>query len=737
MAGKHYTVRNGNKINYNTFKELGKELFKNLSVAEVAKLRLLIKEALADGVYSRDPNLGSVSEVVVNTLFIMMRELGMRSASIIALILYRPVAYRALKVERIEEMFGSEVAEIVKGLAKVDGLSASTTAIASDNYVKLLITLAEDMRVILIRIAGALYSMRNIKSYSEQYQLDLSMKIKHLYAPLAHKLGLYSVKTEMEDLYLKYTDEEAFEFIVQKLEDSEAKRDKFIADFIAPIEEKLSKTGLKYDMKGRVKSISSINNKLQKQKIEFESIYDIFAIRVILDSPLDVEKAECWQVYSLITDMYTPNPKRLKDWLSIPKSNGYESLHTTVMGPESRWVEVQIRTKRMDDIAERGFAAHWKYKGIKSQSKVDDWLTNLREVLENKSIDSSEKLEDFKLDLYDEEIYVFTPKGDLHKLPKGATVLDFAFAIHTKVGSTCVSGKVNNKNVSIKHQLSNGDQIEIVTSPNQSPKRDWLQFVHSTKAKNRIRQSLKEEANKQVEIAKELLKRRFKNKKIEVQESILMRLIKKLGFKNLTDFYVKIADETLDANNFIDQYQQMEKKEHESHDFQNVVSADQYIIQPDSAVHEKLGKEELVLDQNMTGVDYSLAKCCNPIYGDDIFGFVSTQGIKIHRRNCPNAHDMFGRFGYRVILARWSGESVTNYIVTLRIVGNDDITIVNNITSLISKEEGVALRSISIDSNDGVFHGNIGVMLSNKEKMTRLIKKLQGIKGVKSVSRLN
>lgn len=737
MTAKHYTVRTENRLNYTTFKELGREMYKNLSVTEIDKLRVFIKESLAEGVYDRDPSLGNVSEVTVNTLFIMMRELGMRSAAIIALILYRPVAYKALRVERIEQAFGAEVAEIVKGLIKVDGLSASTTAIASDNYVKLLITLAEDMRVILIRIASALYTIRHIEFYSEQYQLELSMKVKHLYAPLAHKLGLYGVKTEMEDLYLKYTDPQAYDFILTKLKDSEAKRNKFIADFIAPIEAKLAKTGLKYDMKGRVKSVSSINNKLMKQQIEFESIYDIFAIRVILDSPLDMEKAECWQVYSLITDMYTPNPKRLKDWLSIPKSNGYESLHTTVMGPEHRWVEVQIRSKRMDEIAERGLAAHWKYKGIKSQSRVDDWLTNLREVLENKSLDTSEKMEDFKLDLYDEEIYVFTPKGDLHKLPKGSTVLDFAFAIHTKVGSTCVSGKVNDRNVSIRHQLANGDQIEIITSPNQSPKRDWLKFVHSTKAKNRIRQSLKEEANKQVEIAKELLKRRFKNKKIEVQESILMRLVKKLGFKNLTDFYIKIADESLDVNSVIDQYQDLERKEVESHDSQNVVSADKYVIQSEPVVDRNASREELVLDQNMTGVDYSLAKCCNPIYGDEIFGFVSTQGIKIHRQNCPNAHDMFGRFGYRVILARWSGESQTNYTVTLRIVGNDDITIVNNITSLISKEDGINMRSINIDSNDGVFHGNIVVMLNNKEVLNKLIKKLQGIKGVKSVSRLN
>jgi GTP pyrophosphokinase len=486
-----------------------------------------------------------------------------------------------------------------------------------------------------------------------------------------------------------------------------------------------------------VKSISSINNKLKKQKIDFESIYDLFAIRIILNSEMEKEKAECWQVYSIVTDMYTPNPKRLKDWLSIPKSNGYESLHTTVMGPESRWVEVQIRTKRMDEIAERGLAAHWKYKGVKSQSKMDDWLTSLREMLENKNLDSGEKLENFKLDLYDEEIYVFTPKGDLHKLPYGATILDFAFAIHSRIGSTCVSGKVNGKNVSIRHKLKNGDQIEIVTSPNQSPKQDWLNFVTTSKAKNKIRQSLKEEANKQVEIAKEMLKRRVKNRKIEINESIMMRMIKKLGFKTITDFYIKIAEESLDINSVIDQYIDLEKKETEQHDKHEAVSAENYIPQSLEIAKETLSKEELILDKNLTGVDYKLAKCCNPIYGDDIFGFVSSQGIKIHRKNCPNAHDMFSRFAYRVIPARWSGKSGSTYTVILRVIGNDDIGIINNLTSIISKESGINMRSISIDSNDGLFHGSISVMLNNTDMLNGLIKKLRTVKGIKEVSRLS
>jgi GTP pyrophosphokinase len=391
----------------------------------------------------------------------------------------------------------------------------------------------------------------------------------------------------------------------------------------------------------------------------------------------------------------------------------------------------------MDEIAERGLAAHWKYKGVKSQSKMDDWLTGLREMLENKNLDSGEKLENFKLDLYDDEIYIFTPKGDLHKLPYGATVLDFAFSIHSRIGSTCVSGKVNGRNVSIRHKLKNGDQIEILTSPNQSPKQDWLNFVTTSKAKNKIRQSLKEEANKQVEIAKEQLKRRVKNRKIELNESIMMRLIKKLGFKTITDFYIKIAEESLDVNTVIDQYLELEKKETEQHERHETVSAENYVVHTPETKNDSQGKEELIIDHNLTGIDYKLAKCCNPIYGDEIFGFVSSQGIKIHRINCPNAKDMFSRFAYRVIPARWSGKSGSAYTVTLKVIGNDDIGIINNLTYIIAKENGINLRSISIDSNDGLFQGNISVMLNNTDMLNGLIKKLKTVKGVKEVSRLS
>lgn len=732
----NFPTYNDKGLTYSKFKRLMRGLDSNLTPDEFEKIRKVIKKALADGVYAKDQKIGSITDLTVSSSIILMEELGLKSAAILALLVYRPVMHKSISLEEVSTIFGKDIANIVSGLMKINALEMNESAMASDNYIKLLITLAEDMRVILIKIASRLHRIRNAEKYSEQHRLQLAVEVSFLYTPLAHKLGLYNIKTEFEDLYLKYADRESYDYIVEKISESKASRDKYIAEFIAPIDARLKETGLKYDIKGRVKSISSINNKLKKQKIDFESIYDLFAIRIVLNSPLDKEKPECWQAYSIVTDLYTPNPKRLKDWLSIPKSNGYESLHTTVMGHESRWVEVQIRTRRMDEIAERGLAAHWKYKGVKSQSKMDDWLTGLREMLENKSLDSGEKLENFKLDLYDDEIYVFTPKGDLHKLPNGATVLDFAFSIHSRIGSTCVSGKVNGRNVSIRHKLSNGDQIEILTSPNQSPKQDWLNFVTTSKAKNKIRQSLKEEANKQVEIAKEQLKRRVKNRKIEINESIMMRLIKKLGFKTITDFYIKIAEESLDVNSVIDQYLDLEKKETEQHDKHEAISAENYVVYTPETKKDSSSKEELIIDQNLTGVDYKLAKCCNPIYGDEIFGFVSSQGIKIHRVNCPNAHDMFSRFAYRVIPAKWSGKSGSTYTVTLRIIGNDDIGIINNLTSIIAKEQGINMRSISIDSNDGLFQGNMSVTLNNTDMLNGLIKKLKTVKGVKEVSRL-
>lgn len=708
-----------------------------LSVEQLDALRRIIKKSLSERIYKKGEDNNYILKAIVNTGLILIDDMGLKDTALLATLLYWPIIQKIVVIDEVEKSFGSDTVKLLKGLIKINELEATQSSLASENFASLLLSLAEDMRVILIMIANRLYLMRNAYRYKEALRTRLITEVSYLYAPLSHKMGLYNIKTEFEDLYLKYTDREAYDYIVRKINESKESRDKYISEFVAPIEARLKETGLKYDIKGRTKSISSINNKLKKQKIDFEYIYDLFAIRIILDSEQIKEKAECWQVYSVVTDLYTPNPKRLKDWLSIPKSNGYESLHITVMGPQSRWVEVQIRTRRMDEVAEKGFAAHWKYKGIKSQSKVDDWLTNLRYVMENKELDTKEKLDAFSLDIYDEEIYVFTPKGDLHKLPKGATILDFAFSIHSKVGCSCVSGKVNGRNVSIRHKLNSGDQIEIITSPNQSPKQDWLGFVITSKAKNKIRQSLKEEANKQITIAKELLARRFKNRKIEDYEATLMRLIKKMGFKHVTDFYIKIANDSLDINSVIDQYVDLEKRENEINEKHEVISAEGFVAYTTAESEQDThARDELVIDHNLTGIDYRLARCCNPIYGDEIFGFVSSQGIKIHRKNCPNAHDMFTRFGYRIVPARWAGKSSSDYSITLRIIGNDDIGIVNNLTSIISKENGVTLRSINIDSNDGLFYGNITVMLNNTDILNGLMKKLHTVKGVKQINRL-
>ncbi|MFT4071589.1 MAG: RelA/SpoT family protein [Dysgonamonadaceae bacterium] len=725
------------KLFFSKYRKLLHALEKQVSKSDLQKVKMLVKQGIESGQYDHAENKGNILLLNIEVALILIEELGLGATTIIALFLYRIVNGGLCRLEEIRKEFDNDVADIIKGLIKVNDLEKKESSLSSEHYLKLLLTFAEDIRVVMVKIASRLYLMRCAKEYDSDFTLKLSTEASYLYAPLAHKLGLYKIKSEFEDLSLKYTDWETYDFISRKINESKESRDRYVAEFIRPIEEKLRETGLKYDIKGRTKSIFSINNKLKKQKIEFENIYDLFAIRIILDADLPKEKSECWQVYSIVTDLYQPNPKRLKDWLSIPKSNGYESLHITVMGPLSRWVEVQIRTRRMDEIAERGLAAHWKYKGVRNQSGVDEWLANLRETLENKDVNASEKLEDFKLELADDEIFVFTPKGDLHRLPKGASILDFAFSIHSKLGASCVGGKVNGKHVTIKHKLNSGDQIEIITSPNQSPKQDWLNFVVTTKARNKIRQHLKEEASKQSDLAKEQLKRRMKNRKIDADEGVLMRLIKKMGFKTVTDFYVEIANEDLDVNNVIDQYLELEKKENEVREKTEVTSAENFVIQPSDNHKEDKAADELVIDNNLTGVEYQLAKCCNPIFGDEVFAFVSSQGIKIHKKNCPNAHDMFTRFGYRVIAARWSGESGSMYTITLRVLGHDDIAIVTNMTSIISKEPNVMLRSISIQSNDGLFQGTLSVNLRNTDALKGLIKKLKTIKGVKEITRVS
>lgn len=593
------------------------------------------------------------------------------------------------------------------------------------------------MRVILIMIADRVNLMRQIKdSPNNEARLEVANEAAYLYAPLAHKLGLYKLKSELEDLSLKYTQHDVYYHIKDKLNATKAARDRYIEAFIEPIKKKLEESGLKFHIKGRTKSIHSIYQKMKKQNCPFEGVYDLFAIRVILDSPLDKEKQECWQVYSIVTDMYLPNPKRLRDWLSVPKSNGYESLHITVMGPEGKWVEVQIRTERMDEIAEKGLAAHWRYKGIKGESGLDEWLNSIRETLENADSDI-EAMDQFKLDLYKDEVFVFTPKGDLYKLPQGATVLDFAFMIHTNIGCHCIGAKINGKNAQVRQPLVSGDQVEIMTANTQSPKRDWLNFVITSKAKTKIRQALKEMAARQTEFAKETLERKFKNRKLEYDEAVLMRLIKKLGFKTVTDFYQSIADETMDINSVIDRYLELQKKENEQHEEVAYRSAESFNIQQTPEEKDFYKDDVLVIDQNLKGIDFNLAKCCNPIYGDEVFGFVTISGgIKIHRCDCPNAPELKARFPYRIVKARWAGKSQgKQYPITLRIVGHDDIGIVTNITSIINKEMNIQLRSISIDSNDGLFSGMLMVMVDDLSKLESLIKKIKTVKGVKQVNR--
>lgn len=672
----------------------------------------------------------------METAIIVASEIGLTRGSILGVMLHTCVRSGYCTVENIESEFGEDVAGIIRGLNRIDELYEKNPSIESENFRSLLLSFAEDMRVILIMIANRVNIMRKIKDTSnKEAQLKVSEEAAYLYAPLAHKLGLYKLKSELEDLSLKYMEHDAYYLIKEKLNATKQSRDEYIARFIKPIEDKLNAAGLKFHMKGRTKSIHSIWQKMKKQKCGVEGIYDLFAIRIILDSPLEKEKMECWQVYSIITDMYQPNPKRLRDWLSIPKSNGYESLHITVLGPENKWVEVQIRTERMDEIAERGLAAHWRYKGIKNgETGVDDWLNSIRNALENN--DDMQLMDQFKMDLYEDEVFAFTPKGDLFKFPKGASVLDFAYAIHTNVGNKCIGARINEKNVPLRQQLHSGDQVEILTSNNQTPKQDWLNFVVTSKAKTKIRQTLKEMQAKQSNFAKELLERKFRNRKIEYDEPTMMHVIKRMGFKIVTDFYKSIADETLDVNEIIENYLKEQKYETGQAEHTPAPSAENYNQLSEAEIKTRSNDDVLVIDQNLKGLDFTLSKCCQPIYGDDVFGFVTINGgIKIHRCDCPNANELRKRFGYRIVKARWAGKRGSQYPITLKVIGNDDLGIVNNITSIISKEEKISLRSISIDSNDGLFSGTLTVMLDDTAKLEALIKKLKTIKGVKQVTR--
>ena len=715
---------------------LKKTLSAGLLPDDGEKLQRHIGEAMERGELQRDVfGLNPVLHAL-ETAEIAVEEIGLKRDAVVAIILYAGIVGGSYSAEEIEREFGKSVAQIIHGLVRIQELYKRNPVIESENFRNLLISFAEDMRVILIMIADRVNLMRQVRDTdNEEARQEVAQEASYLYAPLAHKLGLYKLKGELEDLSLKYLEHDAYYMIKDKLNATKQARDSYIERFIEPIQRQLQGAGLRFHMKGRTKSIHSIWQKMKKQKCGFEGIYDLFAIRIIIDSPIEREKMQCWQAYSIVTDMYMPNPKRLRDWLSVPKSNGYESLHITVLGPENKWVEVQIRTERMDEIAEKGLAAHWRYKGIKGESGVDEWLSNIRAALENN--DDLQLMDQFKLGLYEDEVFVFTPKGELLKFPKGATILDFAYRIHSGVGNKCVGGKINGKNVSFRAELKSGDEVEIVTQSNQMPKPEWVNIAKTPRAKAKIKLALKDTLVKDGAYAKELLERRMKNRKIDFDEATMMHLIKRMGFKLVTDFYKQIADEKLDVNEVIEKYVEVRDYDQNLNAATPVRSATEFNYEnPDEEI-ARSNEDVLVIDRNLKGVDYSLAKCCQPIYGDPVFGFVTVSGgIKIHRANCPNAPELRKRFGYRIVKARWSGKSAGQYSITIKVIGNDDLGIVNNITSIISKEEKIVMRSINIDSHDGLFDGNIVVQLEDVGKLESLMKKIRAVKGVKQVTRI-
>ena len=707
------------------------------------------KHQISRNVFGHNPIL-----LAFQTAQLLVEEIGLRRDAVIAVLLRPSVEEGYLTIDDVQADYGESVARILRGLQRIQQLYKKNPVVESENFRNLLLSFAEDMRVILIMIADRVNLMRQIRDVgttdttegdpSAQAKKQVSEEAAYLYAPLAHKLGLYKLKSELEDLSLKYLEHDAYYHIKDKLSETKKSRDAYIERFIKPVEERLAESGLKFHIKGRTKSIHSIWQKMKKQKCPFEGVYDLFAIRIILEVQGDHseikemhrrEVMQCWQTFAIITSMYQPNPKRLRDWVSVPKSNGYESLHITVLGPEQKWVEVQIRTERMDEVAERGVAAHWRYKGVKGDAGMDEWLTNIRTMLETS--DGMEAMDQFKMDLYEDEVFVFTPKGDLYKFPKGATVLDFAYHIHSNIGNQCTGARINGKVVTLRQQLQSGDQVEIMTSNNQKPKQDWLNVVKTSRAKSKIRLALKETQVKEGLFAKEMLERKFKNRKLDIDESLMQVLIRKLGFKEVSDFYRQIADETLDVNHVIDRYVELQQGDQPVTGNNVAESAANFVLDESRLPGNIIQDDVLVIDKNLKGIDYQLARCCQPIYGDKVFGFVTVNGgIKIHRDDCPNAPELRKRFGYRIVRAKWSGKGASQYAITLRVIGNDDIGIVNNLTSIISKDEKLILRSINIDSHDGLFSGNLTIMIDDNTRLEALLKKLRTVKGVKQVERL-
>lgn len=688
-------------------------------------IRQAFKIALRNEINDTESNGAEIIRMLDVTL-IITREIGLGRTSIICSMLHKTVEKEQIDGEEVIATFGPKVWQILKGLKDISHIYATQKIINSENFRKLLLSFAEDIRVQLIFLAEKLYALRQAAGKPEEEQRHLAMETGYIYIPFAHRLGLYNIKSEMEDTALRYSNPKLYREIEQKLKDSKAAREAYIAEFTGPITEELDRKGIHYKMKYRTKTIASILNKMRKSQVEFEEIYDIFAVRFIIDSTGENEKPDCWKVYSIVTDKYTPNPRRLRDWISVPKSNGYESLQTTVLGPQNRWVEVQIRTERMDEIAEKGFAAHWKYKGGTSDVIIENWLNELREILESNEKNAINLLDDMKINLQDKEVHVFTPKGDLITLQAGASLLDFAYAIHSNIGNRCVGGIVNNKNETLKYVLKNGDQISVITSGNQQPKADWLNFTVTSKARNKIRQYLNEEMNLHADTGKETLMRRLKNWKIEFNDEVIRRLMTHYKYKFAVDLYHGIATGKHDPSEIKEILTQTEEKPApvSPHNDIRVVK------------FKKPDEDVLLIDKNVDNVEYKFARCCNPVYGDDIIGFVSIgEGIKVHRRQCKNAQELSRRYPYRIVKTQWTNDGAGSYQTILRLTGKDETGIITKITELVGKDPHATLRAISVNSSEGIFDGSITVLIDNTEHLSQLISRLKRIPGIMKVNR--
>lgn len=670
---------------------------------------------------------------------ICAEEIGLGATGIVCALLHDTVEDTELTLDDIRKMFGDKVCKIIDGLTKISEVIDQNSSIQAENFRKVLLTMSEDIRVILIKIADRLHNMRTLEHMKPDKQIKIASETLFLYAPLAHRLGLNAIKTELEDLSLKYTDPQAYHEIEQKLKETEDERKKYIQKFIVPIKEILHESGFKkIKIFGRPKSIYSIYNKIKNKNVAFEEIYDIFAIRIVIDSEPENEKSDCWKVYSIITDFYHPNPDRLRDWISTPKSNGYESLHTTVMGPEGKWVEVQIRTTRMDELAEKGFAAHWKYKesGNEKESKLEEWLSKIRELLENPDPNALEFIDDFKLNLFSDEIFVFTPKGDMKTLPANATALDFAFEIHTRIGEQCIGAKVNHKLVPLSHVLKSGDQVEILTSSKQHPKEDWLKFVTTARAKSKIKAALKELRKKRAEEGREILERKFMKYHIDFTTQNIDEFMRFLHLPSTQELFYRVAEGNIDLEEIklFSKYllqpktpaKTRKKKSNDGESLEKLIT------------HARGSDQLLVIGDDMQKLDYTLAPCCNPIPGDDVFGFITTsEGIKIHRVNCPNAIRLLSNFAYRVVKAKWTSDQLISFLAGIRLKGTDQLGLVNNITKIISNDNQVNMRSINFDTEDGIFTGTIMVYVHDTKHLNHLIKNLKKVKGVTHVERID